>query len=204
MGILSIIINKNYSLIRYSRRSIVKGGIRKMDRQFYIHLLFSHHPPCPKYDSHTINVGKIQLCIGCFIGYPSGVLAGLMGSWLYLSDLLSLQTLFLTGLVMFSAILLSFTPWTTWKPLKIIQKFSVGAGGGFILSVAFFSVEWSVYYRVGLVWGVAMLLLTPVGILHYRGFKKTCQGCPYHEDLINCPLYSEKPYPTVLEDVKQE
>ena len=175
-----------------------------MDRQYYIHLLFSHHPPCPRYDSHTLNVGKIRLCIGCFIGYPSGVLAGLLGSWLFLSDLVSLQALFWIGTVLFTAFLLSFTSWTAWKPLKIMQKFSVGTGGGFILSVAFFSVDWILIYRLALVWGVAMLLLTPVGILHYWGFKKTCRGCPYHEDLKNCPLLTGKPYPSVSQDIEIE
>ena len=164
-----------------------------MNRQFYILLLFSHHPPCPKYEHHTLKLGKVRLCIGCFLGYPSGISAGLLGSWLYLHSLASVKMLFWIGLVLFSAILLSFTTWTSKKPLKILQKILVGAGGGFLLSASFFSFEWSLFFRLLLVWGVGMILLTPVGILHYWGFKKTCAPCPYHHDFGKCPLLSNKP-----------
>ena len=37
-------------------------------------LLLSHHPECEKFKNHTLNIGKIRFCIGCFIGYPIAIL----------------------------------------------------------------------------------------------------------------------------------
>ena len=35
----------------------------------YGSLLLSHHPECEKFKNHTLKIGNLNFCIGCFIGY---------------------------------------------------------------------------------------------------------------------------------------
>ena len=50
-------------------------------------LFLSHHPECERFKEHTINIGRIKLCIGCFVGYPTAILGIYMLSFLnYIQD----------------------------------------------------------------------------------------------------------------------
>ena len=114
----------------------------------YAHLLFSHHPACSQFQDHTLNFSKIQLCIGCFIGYPSALLSIILGSY-FIYPLISQKIyILLFGISLFSFQFLSLTKITEIKPIKIIQKFLIGFGAGQILVVSYNLFQGSVLMKL--------------------------------------------------------
>jgi len=65
--------------------SILNGALLTL--KSFFPLFLSHHPECKHFKGHTIKVGKVRLCIGCFIGYPSAILGIFL---IYVIDLKSI------------------------------------------------------------------------------------------------------------------
>lgn len=98
----------------------------------FIPLLLSHHPECEEFKDHTLNIGKMRLCIGCFIGYPSGIIGIFLLFYSKLVFIISSQILITIGIILLSTFLLSPLKLIRNKKLKIIQKIIIGFGGAFL------------------------------------------------------------------------
>ena len=87
----------------------------------FLSLLSAHHPECEKFSkSHTINIGKIRFCIGCFVGYPVAFIALFLINFLNLNSSI-LYSFFLTFSIIFLAtFILSPLKLTKNKKIKIM------------------------------------------------------------------------------------
>ena len=106
--------------------------------QKYGSLLLSHHPDCEKFKNHTIKIGSMRFCIGCFIGYPTAIIGILLFNVFKIYLLLDSITLLVCGIILLSFFLLSPLNLTKRKGIKIFQKFCIGLG-----SIFFFWWIWT-------------------------------------------------------------
>ena len=138
-------------------------------------VLISHHPSCIKYKNHTIKIGNWNFCIGCYIGYPAGILALIIGYIFTQNNTISLEFLLFLGFILFSSTILRFFPISEIKGVKIIQKIMIGYGGGSILLFVYLTSLHSGIVTLFILNGVLSLLTIPLIIFHYNHFKITCQ-----------------------------
>jgi len=169
--------------------SQVKDLIKK-----YGQIFFSHHPSCSHYQNHTLNfrMMRFRLCIGCFIGYPSALLSILLGIYFIYPSISQKIYILLFGIFLFSFQFLSLTKLTEIKPIKIIQKFLIGFGAGQILVVSYNLFQGSVLMKLIGVWGVMLIIMGPIGFLHYRTMRDTCENCPERGNSLGCIYLNPK------------
>ena len=152
-------------------------------------MILSHHPSCLRYKDHTINIGKIKLCIGCFVGYPTTILTFIICYFMIIPNLDITWWLYLIGGILFSMNLLSLTNLTDKKRLKIFQKASIGIGAGIILALSLkFLSQYSSILQAFLMYLGVIILIIPLGLLHYRTFKYTCRDCKLNPPNNQCPF----------------
>ncbi|QEE16954.1 hypothetical protein DSAG12_02785 [Promethearchaeum syntrophicum] len=151
-------------------------------------MLLSHHPPCERYENHTINIGKFRLCIGCFIGYPSALLTIILTKILYDHKSFNLIPILIIGIIFSLAQLLSLTSITEKKSVKIIQKFLMGTGSGFIIIFLYLTINLPEIFKLIVVFICISILIIPIGILHYRTSSRTCENCEIKEISGKCPI----------------
>jgi len=152
----------------------------------YSSLLISHHPECDKFKNHTLKIGSLNFCIGCFIGYPTAIIGILVFYFFRIYNLFDSITLLLLGLAFLSFFFLSPLKLTKRKEIKILQKFFLGLGSVFLfwwiwtltsdifLNLLLFSV----------IFGAIIIILNGY---HAYSFLKTCSTCKYKTDWHNCP-----------------
>ena len=156
-------------------------------------LLLSHHPSCSRYQDHTLNISKLRLCIGCFIGYPSALLSIIIGNYLIYPSVSQKIWLLLIGIFMFLFQFLSLTKLTEIKIIKIIQKFLIGWGAGQVLVVSYHWFSGSVLMKLIGVWGVMLIFMGPISFLHYLSLRNTCENCSERGNSLDCIYFqSEK------------
>lgn len=158
----------------------------------YGSLLLSHHPSCSRYQEHTLNISKIRLCIGCFIGYPSALFSIILGYFLIYPAVSQKIWLLLIGIFLFLFQFLSLTKLTEIKPIKIIQKFLIGWGAGQVLVVSYYWFSGSVLMKLIGVWGVMLFFMGPISLLHYRSLRDTCDNCPERGNSLDCIYFNNE------------
>lgn len=151
-------------------------------------MILSHHPPCETYKNHTINIGRVKLCIGCFIGYSSAILTILLVKILHDQNSFNLIPILILGIILSLAQLLSLTSLTERKSIKIMQKFLIGTGSGFIIIFLYLTINLPVTFKLVLIYIVISILVIPIGILHYRTSAKTCEKCKIKDIPGKCPV----------------
>ncbi|MBY8990320.1 MAG: hypothetical protein KGD58_06160 [Candidatus Lokiarchaeota archaeon] len=119
------------------------SGIQKHPRKIKKFLLYgksfipfflSHHPECENFKGHTINCGKIRLCIGCFIGYPTAIITIFLLGIFDNNNLFSSDFFLILSLVFLGTFFLSLLNLTKIKIIKIIQKFLIGLGAALLFN----------------------------------------------------------------------
>lgn len=154
--------------------------------QKYGFLLISHHPKCEEFKNHTLNIGSLRFCIGCFIGYPTAITAIMILNFIKIPLLFDSIILLLFGLIFLSFFILSPLNLTKRKGIKIIQKFCIGIGSAFL-----FWWTWTLTSDslVNLITFIAIFgtLIVILNGYHAYGFLKTCRRCIYKTDWQNCP-----------------
>ncbi|MHA1612958.1 MAG: hypothetical protein ACTSVZ_08670 [Promethearchaeota archaeon] len=160
---------------------------------------FSHHPPCIHFADHTFQIGQKSYCIGCYIGYPAGVLGILFGgialqqNWL---ELFSLLLIGVVGLVLF--FLLSVFHLTRWKTLKIVQKFGMGITGGMLMVYSYVQSPGGIFVKLLNTSFVFSIIMGPILLYHYFSMRSVCDRCPDQWQLPICsPEYclARRPIP---------
>jgi cation transport ATPase len=149
-------------------------------------LFLSHHPECDKFSkSHTLNIGKLRFCIGCFVGYPAAFIA------LYLINLLNLDnsilySLFLPLSICFLAtFILSLLKLTKYKKVKIMQKIFIGIGAALLFSwIMGLANPPRTNYNIAFI--TIFILITVLNIYHAYGFLHTCYKCETPFDWGRC------------------
>jgi hypothetical protein len=139
-------------------------------------LLLSHHPECEKFHNHTLNLGKVRLCIGCFVGYPIAILGMFLIPLLRIQLVISYDYFLLISIILLATFIMSPLKLTKNKTIKIIQKALIGLGSSFLFwfimtrpnprAVNIFIF----YFSFGAILGI-------LNIYHVLGFVMTCYKC---------------------------
>ena len=139
-------------------------------------LFLSHHPEYDLFKGHTLNFGKVNLCIGCFVGYPTAVIGIILISFFNLSKFISYPTFLIIGIVLLSTFFLSIIKLTKFKVIKILQKILMGIGGSFIF--------WWIWYgnstaqvRLFTFYFIFSIILGILNFYHAYGFFIKCYKC---------------------------
>ncbi len=151
-------------------------------------MILSHHPPCETYKNHTINIGKLKLCIGCTIGYSSAILSIILIKILYDRNSFNLIPILILGIIFSLAQLLSLSSITEVKSIKIIQKFLIGTGSGFIIIFLYLTINLPEIFKLIVIFICISILVIPIGLLHYRTSSKTCENCEIKKIPGKCPV----------------
>ena len=139
-------------------------------------LIISHHPECDKFNNHTINIGKIRFCIGCFIGYPTAFIGILLIDFLNISQVIPTDYLFIISIVFISTFFMSPLHLTRIKIVKIVQKFMIGLGSSFLFW-AIWSLPNPPIINYNIFSYTFTVLLGVLNFYHVLGFLGTCYKC---------------------------
>ncbi|MHA1671869.1 MAG: hypothetical protein ACTSV5_15045 [Promethearchaeota archaeon] len=139
-------------------------------------LLLSHHPECYKFDNHTINIGKIRFCIGCFIGYPTAFIGIILINLLNISNIIPTDYFLAISIILISTFFMSPLHLTRVKLVKIIQKFLIGLGSSFLFW-AIWSLPNPILTNYFIFIYTFSILLGVLNFYHIFGFLSKCYRC---------------------------
>ena len=142
----------------------------------FLPLVLSHHPECDKFNNHTINLGKLRFCIGCFIGYPTAIIGIILIDLLNISNIIPTDYFFIISIILISTFFMSPLHLIRVKFVKIIQKFLIGLGSSFL-----FWAIWSLPNPLLTNYFIFMytfsIILGVLNFYHVYGFVGTCYKC---------------------------
>ena len=142
----------------------------------FIPLLLSHHPECQKFKDHTLKVGKVRLCIGCFVGYPSTFIGIYVLFLINLIFIISSQFLIIIGIILISAFFLGPIGLITKKTQKIFQKIIIGFGVAFLFWGIYF-LPYTPFIRTLSIFFIFGGILSILNFYHGYNFLIKCYHC---------------------------
>lgn len=148
----------------------------------------SHHPDCEPFSCHCMSVRGRQLCIGCFIGFPTtSVTLVVLIAFSSLGIRFSFDQTFLIGLVIVGITLLVKSAYSSGGvSVKVGLKIVEGIGFAFIF-FAPLTLGVSLLVELFLLlifWSLGNML---VGALRMYEIGKTCDSCKYRSNWGKCP-----------------
>jgi hypothetical protein len=149
-------------------------------------IITSHHPLCEQFKDHTFHLFGRDWCIGCYIGYPSGILMLLIGNLTGLFSALSTNTLWIIGGCLMATYILSIVGLTKIRWIKIVSKIPLGFGVAFLIA-AIFSYPIQFWISFLLSFFLIQIFISIISIKRAFEMKKTCTACEFESDRNNCP-----------------
>ncbi|MHA2182908.1 MAG: hypothetical protein ACXAAH_15930 [Promethearchaeota archaeon] len=141
-----------------------------------IPFFLSHHPECEDFKGHTLKCGKIRLCIGCFIGYPTAIITFFLIRSLNLNALFNTQPFLLISLVFLGTFFLSPLRLTKNKRIKILQKLLIGMGAALLFNwIMERPYSFSTNSRTAFI--VFYILVVLLNFYHVYGILNSCYKC---------------------------
>lgn len=156
----------------------------------FLPFLLSHHPECENFEGHSLKCGRFKLCIGCFIGYPTAILAFLTIKIINLSELFSSQVFLILSIVFLGTIFLSPLKLTENKRIKITQKFLIGLGTALLFNWIM-ERPYSRSKNLTTSFIVSYILLTILNVYHAYGILSNCFKCETPFNWGICPGFCE-------------
>ena len=143
--------------------------------------LLSHHPECAKYQGHTIRIGKLGLCIGCFIGYPTAIISIILIGAFNLNHIIPVEYFLYFGIAFLASFILSPVGLTKVKFIKITQKILIGLGAALIYWWIL-ALPNSREVNALITFYFLSITVSLLNIYHIYGFYRTCKKCetPYN------------------------
>jgi hypothetical protein len=168
--------NKKFRLKNSSEEK--RGNFKKflLYSKSFLPFFLSHHPECESFKEHTINLGRVKLCIGCFVSYPTAIFAFFLIRILNLHFLFSTQPFFILSLIFLGTFFLSPLNLTKYKKIKIIQKFLIGIGVAIMFNWIM-ERPYSYFINIRTAFIVFYILLTLLNIYHAYGILGSCYKC---------------------------
>ena len=149
-------------------------------------IITSHHPLCEQFKNHTFRIFGRDFCIGCFIGYPAGFLTLLLIFSFRLPSLITPYAFFIISLVFALIYILLASIFTDSKKVKILSKFFIGGGSGFLVS-SIFTLDIPFWLRIIFGFVVIQTIVLILGMKRMRSIKKICNLCEWKRDWKRCP-----------------
>lgn len=148
-------------------------------------LLTAHHPSCKRYDSDVFKIGRIRLCIGCTMMYPTFFIASIAILALSIEGYVRWDLLLMLTPLFYSTLLLKYLGLTSLKPVKVVVATFLGAGlacffwGGILMPYGVFIV-------------LPLFILINLAVAYSAKYRarslfKNCGRCAYRMNWVRCP-----------------
>ena len=171
--------SNNHADIRLNNNPEQKLGIVKkflLYLKSFLPFFLSHHPECANFKEHTIKCGKVKLCIGCFVGYPTAVVALFLIRISFLRILFSTHLSFMLSLLFIGSFFLSPLNLTKYKKIKIVQKILIGFGAAMLFNwILERPSSNSTNLRTAFI--TFYILLMGLNLYHVYGILGSCYKC---------------------------
>lgn len=142
----------------------------------FLPFFLSHHPECKSFKEHTLKCGKVNLCIGCFIGYPTALVALILIRISNLRFLFNTPISFILSLLFIGSFFLSPLNLTKYKKIKIFQKFLIGIGSALLFNwIMERPYPFNINFRTAFI--VFYIQLVLLNIYHVYGILNSCYKC---------------------------
>ena len=151
----------------------------------FIPIFLTHHPECEKFKGHTIKCRGKEFCIGCFIGYPTAIIALPILTLVEINKLIPSHFLFLMSIISISTFFLNPLHLTKNKTIKIVQKFLIGFGAA-LLIIWIMGLPQPRSSNIITVLIVFNILLVLLNLYHAYGILHTCYNCETPFDWGKC------------------
>lgn len=142
----------------------------------FIPFFLSHHPECENFKGHTLKCGKIKLCIGCFIGYPTAIITLLLIRILGQNEFFNSDLFFILSMIFLGTFFLSPLNLTKNKTIKIIQKFLIGLGAALLFNWIM-ERPYSKSINIRTTFITFYVLLIVLNLYHAYGILGSCYKC---------------------------
>jgi len=169
--------------ISESKRAKIKKGFLSVGSFFPLFL--SHHPQCEQFKGHTLKLGNLRLCIGCFVGYSSAIITLFLINIFKLEEHIPLSYFLFFSIIFLATFILSPLTLTKIKAIKIIQKILIGMGGTFLF-IWIINLPNSPKENFLIFFITFSILLSVLNSYHVYGFLHTCYQCETPFDWGNC------------------
>ncbi|MBN2155529.1 MAG: hypothetical protein JW776_05765 [Candidatus Lokiarchaeota archaeon] len=149
-------------------------------------IITAHHPTCEAFKEHTFHLFGRDWCIGCYVGYPSGILMLIIGYTTGLFQLIDTSTLWIVGWCLMATYLLSIIGLTKWRWIKIISKIPIGIGAAFLIAAIFsYPLAWWISFSLSFL--LIQFFIIIINVKRAIEMRKICNACEYKSDHDNCP-----------------
>jgi len=142
----------------------------------FIPFFLSHHPECENFKGHTLKCGKIKLCIGCFIGYPTAIITLLLLRIFNKNELFNSDFFFVLSMIFLGTFFFSPLNLTKNKAVKIIQKFLIGLGAALLFNWIM-GRSYSKSVNIGTAFITFYVIIIVLNIYHAYGILGSCYKC---------------------------
>lgn len=153
----------------------------------FLPIVFAHKPLCERFRSHTIRIGKINVCRSCTIMYTSIGLSALL--FFALGWHQNISALWVSVIVLMTVVL-SFPPLYGARPrwLKDVIRASLGVS---IVGIGALLIQqhWGAVVMIaGVMWVSKIIFQT----IRKRRMATACDGCPEYASNKICSGYRLK------------
>ncbi|MHA1819804.1 MAG: hypothetical protein ACTSU2_10615 [Promethearchaeota archaeon] len=149
-------------------------------------IILSHHPMCDKFKDHTFRAFGKDLCIGCFITYPTIIIVLIIGYIFKFFNPENYATLIKHGFWFLSVYILSIVGLTKNKKVKILSKIVIGLGLAQILA-GFWYMPLPKWLNIVVIILFSQGLSTIMNIKRVLEMNKICDKCEWKRDWEHCP-----------------
>jgi len=148
-------------------------------------MALSHHPVCGQFDDHVFKLKNMELCFGCFIGFPTAFITLVI--LFILRGIMTINPNFLwtVGFYLCCSYLLSVFKITKYRIIKILSKILIGIGTGFITTAVLFSTG-PLWFRILIILFFFQITTAIVNVKRSYDIHKTCKRCEFKEDWDQC------------------
>ncbi|MFX1575090.1 MAG: hypothetical protein ACFFB0_20325 [Promethearchaeota archaeon] len=164
-----------------------KGKFRKyyLYTKCFIPIFLRHHPECNKFEGHTIKFRGKEFCIGCFIGYPTALLALPLLIFFRINELIPSHFLLLVSVIFIGTFFLSPLNLIRNKKVKIVQKFLIGLGAALLL-IWIMELPYPKSLNSIIAFIIFNILIVILNLYHAYGILHTCYNCETPFDWGKC------------------
>jgi hypothetical protein len=147
-------------------------------------LITSHSPDCTTFEGEFFSIGRVKLCVGCFLSYPLAILFVVL--YLVFGNVLGIPFYFyiLFGAVFGLFQLLNLLNISNLRVSKIIVKLCLGIGLGMI-TIGIFTIPIHLIFRI-LIFIVGMSMARSIAGFRLYRIEKICKKCPQYDNWYYC------------------
>ncbi len=154
-----------------------------------VKFILSHHPDCPGFEGDTILIFKYNVCLGCFVLYPTIALilmSNLVFRWdIYFIDIiLHKDLLLIMAAIFFLPQFIKYFKNTREKSYNIIIKIMLSLSISLMIIWAF-TLSLSIYLKVIIIL-FFFIIGSLSGIFRFLYIQKVCTACKYRANWDIC------------------